>query len=178
MNLQVVVHGGVEAKLEQYALHAPKYLDRVLRLVGSQYRAMLKKNYLSGQMIGRQSGDLYRSIYVSKVKSKKHVYRVGSKAVKSKQDFGGVAIVRTSDATRLANIYEHAGGYSIQPKTRKALMFVTPDGQIVFTKRVSGQARPFMSASSRAFNWSQAFSTATDKVVTDEFAKLGIKVTP
>jgi len=179
IGLSVVVTDGVSDRLHAFGRAAPSMMDRILRMVGSQYRAELKKNYLSGQMLGRSSGDLVRSLYVGRARGKKHVYIVGSKAIRSKQDFGGVAI-RRSDASRikLANIYEHGGGYSIAPKEKKALMFVAADGTIVFTKRVRGQSRPFMTASARAFNWTQAFSKTTDRIVIEETGKIGLGAKP
>jgi len=179
IGLSVVVTDGVSDRLHAFGRAAPSMMDRILRMVGSQYRAELKKNYLSGQMLGRVSGDLVRSLYVGRAKGRKHVYVVGQKAIKSRQDFGGVAI-RRSDSSRLklANIYEHAGGYTIAPKEKKALMFVASDGTIVFTKRVVGRARPFMSASARAFNWTQAFARTTDRIVIDESGKIGLEAKP
>ena len=178
IGLDVIVTDGVSERLESFGASAPRMLDKILRMSGSQYRAELKKKYLSGQMLARQSGDLVRSLYVGRAKGQKHVYIVGSKAVKSRQDFGGVAIAR-SDASRikLANIFEHAGGYTIRPAARKALMFVAPDGTIVFTKRVTGRARPFMTASAQAFNWSAAFESSTTKTIHEECMRIGLEVT-
>jgi hypothetical protein len=130
-------------------------------------------------MLGKNTGNLVRSLYVGRARGRRHVYIVASKKVKSKQDFGGVSIVRSeSESLRLANIYEHAGGYTIVPKNKKCLMFVTKDGNIVFTKKVVGQARPFMSASSKAFDWSKAFENTTDRIITEEAHKLGLEATP
>jgi len=177
--IEVNITDGVTDKLERFGRAAPKHLDKILRIVGSQYRAELKKKYLSGQMLGRNSGNLVRSLYVGKQRGRDHVYIVGSKSVKSRQDFGGVAIVRRDAASlKLANIFEHAGGYTIVPKVKKALMFVTSDGNIVFTRKVTGQARPFMSASSRAFAWAQTFESTTSRVITEEARKLGLEATP
>jgi len=177
IGLEVVVTDGVSDRLAAFGSAAPRMLDTILRMVGSQYRAELKKKYLSGQMLGRNSGSLVRSLYVGRSRGKKHVYIVGNKAVRSKQDFGGVAIVRRDAASvKLANIYEHAGGYTIVPKNKKALMFVTSDGQIVFTKRVVGRSRPFMSASAQAFAWPSAFTKTTDRVVDEECKKIGLGV--
>jgi len=179
IGLSVVVTDGVTDKLERFGLDAPKHLDRILRMVGAQYRAELKKKYLSGQMLGRDSGNLVRSLYVGKARGKKHVYVVGSKSIKSRQDFGGVAIVRSeSSSIKLANIYEHAGGYTIVPKTKKHLMFVTRDGNIVFTAKVSARSRPFMTTSARAFGWSQAFEKTTDRIITEEARKIGLEAKP
>jgi hypothetical protein len=177
--LQVVVTDGVSDKLERFGRDAPKHLDRILRMVGSQYRAELKKKYLSGQMLHKNSGNLVRSLYVGKARGKKHVYIVGSKSTRSTQDFGGVSIVRKDAASlKLANIFEHAGGYTIVPKNKKVLMFVTRDGNIVFTRKVTGQSRPFMTASAKAFGWNKAFENTTSKIITEEARKLGLDATP
>lgn len=177
--IDVIVTDGVTDKLERFGRDAPKHLDRILRMVGSQYRAELKKKYLSGQMLGRNSGNLVRSLYVGQARGRRHVYVVASKAVKSTQDFGGVAIVRReSGSMKLANIYEHSGGYTIVPKNKKCLMFVTKDGNIVFTKKVTGQSRPFMTASAKAFNWPGAFEKTTDRIITEEARRLGLEATP
>jgi len=177
IGIEVRVTDGVTDRLECFGRDAPKHLDRILRMVGAQYRAELKKKYLSGQMLNKNSGNLVRSLYVGRARGARHAYVVGSKAVKSTQDFGGVAIVRRdSSSIKLANIYEHAGGYTIVPKNKKALMFVTRDGNIVFTKRVSGQARPFMSKSAGEFAWSSAFDKTTDRIVAEEARKIGLEV--
>lgn len=177
--MEVIVTDGVTDRLERFGRDAPKHLDRILRMVGSQYRAELKKKYLSGQMLGKDSGNLVRSLYVGQARGRRHVYVVASKKTKSKQDFGGVAIVRSESASmKLANIYEHAGGYTIVPKNKKCLMFVTKDGNIVFTKKVTGRQRPFMSASSKAFGWSKAFENTTDRIITEEARKLGLEAMP
>jgi hypothetical protein len=176
---EIIVTDGVTDRLERFGRDAPKHLDRILRMVGSQYRAELKKKYLSGQMLGKNTGNLVRSLYVGKSVGKKHVYIVGTKSRRYVQDFGGVAIVRKEAASlKLANIYEHAGGYTIVPKNKKCLMFVTKDGNIVFTKKVVGQARPFMSASSKSFDWSKAFENTTDRIITEEARKLWLEATP
>jgi hypothetical protein len=177
--VEVIATDGVSGKLERFGRDAPKHLDKILRMVGSQYRAELKKKYLSGQMLGRVSGNLVRSLYVGPAKGKRHVYVVGQKATKSVQDFGGVSIVRREAVgIKLANIYEHAGGYTIVPKNKKCLMFVTKEGNIVFTKKVTGHARPFMTASAKAFNWPTAFEKTTDRIITEEARKLGLEATP
>jgi hypothetical protein len=176
--MQITVTDGVTGPLRAFSATADKLLDTILRIVGYRYRADLKKNYLSGQMLNQVSGTLVRSLVVGRRKGVKHVYLVGSKAVRDKQDLGGVIIRRRdAGAIKLANIFEHAGGYVIEPKKAKALIIPTPAG-IFFSKRVEGRARPFMSESARAFRWDEAFEKTTDDVVTKEWKRLGLEVTP
>lgn len=171
---QVVVHDGITQPLERFGAAAPKMLDLILKTAGYRYRAFLRKNYLSGQMLAQQTGQLAGSIVVGKKKGSAHVFLVGSKKIVSKQDFGGLVIRRSyGDGVKLSNIFEHAGGYTITPKTAKALVFSTPEG-LVFTKRVQGRERPFMSASAAAFNWGAAFDSSTEQVIARELKKLGL----
>lgn len=175
ISIEVIIGDNVTEPLERFGKAMPAYLDKVLRLVGSQYRANLKKNYLAGQVIGRQSGDLVRSIYVGRARGRRHVYVVGQKAVVKRTNLGVVTVVRrSSDRVKLANIYEHPGGYVIEPKTAKVLVF-EKDGKIVFTKRVRGRDRPFMSASSRNFPWDTAFEKTTDEVVLEAMKEAGVE---
>ncbi len=177
MRTSIILEDGVKDKLRQFGSRFPKALDKVLYRVGTQYRAELKKKYLSGQMLGRRSGQLIKSLYVARAKGEKHCYVVGQKTITERQDFGGVVLVRSSsESLKLANIYEHSGGYTIVPKKAKALVFVAPDGKIVFTKRVQGRERPFMSTSAQRFNWVQAFEKTTDKIVAEEAKLSGMEV--
>lgn len=175
---QIIIKDDVKDRLAEFGKQAPKLLDKILRMVGSQYRADLKKRYLSGQMLNRREGNLYRSLYVGQLRGQRHVYVVDSRAVTSRQDFGGVIIKRTySGSIKLANIFEHSGGYTILPAKAKALVFVADDGKIVFTKRVQGRQRPFMSQSARDFRWNPAFEKTTDKVVEEAAKAVGLEVT-
>jgi hypothetical protein len=174
---QIIIKDDVKDRLDQFGKQAPKLLDKVLRMVGSQYRAELKKRYLSGQMLNRREGNLYRSIYVGQLRGHRHVYVVSSRKTTSSQNLGGVSIKRTdSGSIKLANIFEHSGGYTILPAKAKALVFVADDGKIVFTKRVQGSQRPFMSQSARDFRWDSAFQKTTDAVVLEAANFIGLEV--
>lgn len=165
--VQVVVSGNLEADMAKFGDTAPKLVDRVIRIVAYRYRKDIRKNYLSGQYLGKRSGNLQKSLVVGRKRGTKFVYLVGSKGVKDKK----TGIVNVS-SVKLANIYEHAGGYTIEPVNKKALCFTAADGSLVFTKHVHGQARPFMSASAKNFNWEEAFEKTENEVMGKELKKL------
>jgi hypothetical protein len=158
---QVVVKDGLTGPLERFGKEAPKMLDQVLKGAGYRYRAFLKKNYLRGQMLKQDTGALVRSIYVGKLKRQKHVYIVGNRAVIDRDENGD----SHAGGVKLANIYEHAGGYTIVPKRRKRLFAVTASGYWMFATRIEGKERPFMSASTQAFGWSNAFDAELEKAL-------------
>lgn len=139
----------------------------ILARVGRRYRAHLKAAYLSGQMIngGRGGESLAGRIRVYRDKRRKNVYLVGEKA----NDQGDGRRVK------LANIYEHPGGYTIVPKRRKTLMFVDSGGTWMFSKKIQGRARPFMSASYASFGWDAAFAADSEDVIKKEMQKAGLE---
>ncbi|OHE63853.1 MAG: hypothetical protein A2001_01440 [Treponema sp. GWC1_61_84] len=143
-----------------------RILNFVLARIGRRYRTHLRANYLSGQMIngGRGADSLSGRITVYKDKRQKNVYRVGEKA----SDEGDGRRVK------LANIYEHAGGYTIIPKRRKILMFVDSGGFWNFAKKIEGKARPFMSASFASFGWNDITRAEVDSVIAAELKKAGL----
>lgn len=138
----------------------------ILSKVGRDYRKYMGKEYLSGQMIngGKGSNSLLKRMMVFKDKKHKNVYLVGEKM---KPDSMGRRI-------KLANIYEHSGGYVIVPKNKKALMFVTNDGFWHYSKRIEGKERPFMSYSFKGFGWQSSLTENADKVFESEFRKAHI----
>jgi hypothetical protein len=165
--IQVVVSGNLEEDMAKFGDHAPKLVDRVIRIVAYRFRKDLRKNYLSGQYLDKRSGDLQKSMVVGRRRGVKFVYLVGSKGIKDKKT-GTVNV----SSVKLANIYEHAGGYTIEPKNRKALVFTAADGSLVFTKRVHGREKPFMTASAKNFNWTTAFQKTEEEVIGKELKKL------
>jgi hypothetical protein len=167
IQIQVAVQGNLEGDMAQFGDHAPKLADRVIRIVAYRYRKDIRTNYLSGQYLGRFSGDLDKSIVVGKKKGGRFVYLVGSKGIKDK----ATGTINTT-SIKLANIYEHAGGYTIKPKTAKTLRFMAADGSLVFTKSVHGEARPFMTDSSKRFDWTIAFAKTEEEVIGKEIKKL------
>lgn len=168
---QVVIKDDITPALDQFGAQMPKLLDTVLRIVGYRYRAHIKKNYLSGQMLGIETGQTIQSLVVGKRRGAKHIYIVGSRKVTSRQDFGGVALRRTNtEGVKLANIFEHQGGYVIEPKKAKALIIPVASG-IYFAKRVEGRARPFMTQSAQTFSWGPTIEKTVLEVVEKQLKK-------
>jgi hypothetical protein len=171
IGIQVNVVDGVSAPLERFGAKAGKMLDKILSIIGYRYRKHLRKNYLSGQMLSISTGALVKSLVVGRKRGAQHVYLVGSKPVKDRMDLGGVVIRRTdSSPVKLANIFEHQGGYVIEPKNKQALVIPIPGG-VVFRQRAEGKARPFMSESARSFDWNGAIQKTTDEVVAKALAE-------
>lgn len=167
--VEVAVTGDLEQAFARFGNgHAYKLADKTIRLVGYRYRSYLKKEYLSGQMLGKRSGQLTDSMVVGRPKGygSRLVYLVGGKK-KVRKDGSN-----TAAAIKLANIYEHAGGYVIEPKNARTLVFTAPDGSTVFTKRSQGRERPFMTASAKAFDWKGAFAKSEEDVIGKELKRL------
>lgn len=171
---EVILHGDLEGDMEKFGEQAPKLVDKTIRIVAYRYRSHIKKDYLSGQYLsaGDYKGGLKDSLVAGKKKGKKFVYLVGSKK-KTNKKTGEVY----ATALKLANIYEHAGGYTIKPKNKKALRFESPNvagpGAYVFVRgEIHGRQRPFMSDSVRSFPWSAEFAKTTEEVIVKEMKKL------
>lgn len=171
---EVILHGNLEGDMEKFGAQAPKLVDKTIRIVAYRYRSHIKKDYLSGQMLngGDYKGGLKDSLVAGKKKGKKFVYLVGSKK-KTNKKTGEVY----ATALKLANIYEHPGGYTIKPKNKKALRFESPNvagpGAYVFVRgEIHGGQRPFMSDSVRSFPWSAEFAKTTEEVIVKEMKKL------
>lgn len=138
----------------------------ILARTGRRYVAYMRQNFLAGQLIngGKSSGgeSLSSRIRVFKNKSRKNSYIIGEK-LKAQADGRRV---------KLANIYEHAGGYVIEPKKKKSLLFVDGGGFWIHAKRIEGKARPFMSASFKSFNWDSIISAEGESVYKKEMEKM------
>ena len=165
--VQVAVSGDLEGDMARFGDHAAKLVDKVIRIVAYRYRKDIKTNYLAGQYLKAWSGDLQKSLVVGRKKGSKFTYLVGSKGIKDKT----TGIVNMG-SVKLANIYEHAGGYTIVPKRAKALRFMAADGSLVFAKSVHGEAKPFMTDSSKSFDWTTAFAKTEEEVIGKEIKKL------
>lgn len=166
---QIVAHGDLEAAFERFGNgHALKLADKTIKIVAYRYRKSIRQQYLMGQMLGQRTGELSKSLVAGRKKGapNKLVYLVGAKPLKQKD--GTVS----AGGVKLANIYEHAGGYTIVPKNRKALKFEVSGGTIVFAKKVVGRARPFMSQSSKEFDWPGTFAKTEEEVIGKELKKL------
>lgn len=167
IGIQVVASGSLDDDMARFGQTAPKLVDRVIRVVAYRYRKEIRKNYLSGQYLAERTGLLQKSLVAGRKRGTKFVYLVGSKGIKNKTT-GFVDVT----SVKLANIYEHAGGYIIEPKQAKALRFALSNGTIIFSKSVKGKAHPFMSASSEDFDWETAFQRTEIDVIGREIKKL------
>jgi hypothetical protein len=143
-----------------------RILNFILARVGRRYRAHLRGRYLAGQMINGGGGtdSLSSRIMVYKKKRQKNVYVIGEKAKKTESMTG----------VKLANIYEHAGGYTILPKSKKVLAGVAASGYWFFARKIEGSQRPFMSASFASFGWNPAINAEAESVLKAEIAKAGL----
>jgi hypothetical protein len=176
---QVIIKDGLTEPLEAFGKFAPRMLDGVLKTTGLKYRSFLRKQYLGGQMLYSRPniGPLWASLYVGRKKGAKHVFVIGTKKTTITTVVGMGKVKRIfSGAVALANIYEHSGGYVIEPKNQKCLVFKNKNGDTVFTKRVVGQERPFMSSSAAAFNWAEALDKSADRVIGEKLKQLGFGV--
>jgi hypothetical protein len=122
-----------------------RILNFILSRIGRRYRAHMRANYLAGQMIdgGRGAESLNKRLVVYKDKKHKNVYLVGEKM--GNQEDGR--------PVKLANI------------------FVDKDGHWVFTKKVEGRQRPFMSSSYGSFGWDAATKAEVESVMDAEIKK-------
>lgn len=156
---------GLANNLKELGKQGDKITAKIVGRTARFYRAYVKKNYLSGQMLGSRTGQTKKRMIVYKKKGSKATYVIGQKGFSTNSQTG----------TKLSNIYEHAGGYTIVPKNKKALRFEI-NGQEIIVKKVQGRQRPFMSQSSNSFNFSRSFDESAAEVIPAEFAKLGIEV--
>lgn len=140
-------------RLKEFGKRAPAIALRICRTIGQSFRAHVKKNYLRGQVIGKRSGRLYKSI----------------KIVTDRKSKTGVIV---KPWARLANIYHNPAGVNIVPKTAKVLRFETKDGRVVFTRRVHLEPRPWVGKSVSSFPWQPEIKKAADKVLDRELKKL------
>jgi hypothetical protein len=141
---------GLEDRLRGFGRDAPKILDKVLRRTGSAYRKHMRRNYLRGQMLGRRSGDTYKSIKVRKVRGK-HAYRV--------------------TPGPLAMVYESDKPIIIRPKDAPVLRWINSHGEWRSAREVRLRPRPFVTASYESFDWSKELREASNKVLQRELAR-------
>jgi hypothetical protein len=139
--------------------------NSILSRTGRRYATYIKKNYLRGQLLNGGTGaeSLYGRLRVYRSKRKRFTWIVGEKSK-----------VNGQNSNKLANIYEHEGGYTILPKRRKALRFETVDGKIVFIKKATGKCRPFFSESYDAFPWDSTLESQAEIVIAKELKKAGL----
>lgn len=183
IELTLSIMDNVGPELEKFGdeKNQSRILNFILGRVGRRYRAHLKAVYLAGQMIngGHGRDSLSGRILVYKNKRAKNLYTIGEKR-KNDPRAGQV---------KLANIYEHAGGYTILPKTGKLLAIPSGSdsysvwsgfgkayhGDWIFTKKpIHGKARPFMSASFASFGWNPVIAAEAKAVFKGEIKKAGL----
>jgi len=155
VTIKITIEEEFTRKLDQLGADAPKVLDRILTVTGAKYRDFVRRNYISGQMLNRQSGKLWKSVLSRRLRNSRHV-------------------VLISGQPKLSNIYEHPGGAVIQPKNAKALRFEV-GGKVVFTRKPVRLAwRPFMSQSADSFPFGSTFEVVAERTFAKEFEKRGI----
>jgi hypothetical protein len=151
MRLSVGVEDNVSPRLKAFGADADKLLRKVLRRTGARYRSHMRKNYLRGQMLGRRTGALYKSVRVRKVRRKN--------------------MVEIKPYSPLANIYHNTGPIVIKPKTKQALRWFNAAGEPQFAKEVVLDPRPFVSASFNSFSWRREMFNATTHVINREIRR-------
>jgi hypothetical protein len=142
--------------LDQFGDNAPKILDKVLKKIGTDYRAFVRKNYIRGQVIGKRTGYLDEKYKVAKDRKQKHAYIV-------------------FPYIQLANIYHHAGGADIYPKNKKVLHWYGENGEDIFAKYVHLKERPWVTMSEKAYPWESKSMSLGKALVEKELAKLAEK---
>lgn len=142
-------------RLQQFGKRAKTIALRICRTIGQEFRTFTKKNYLSGQVIGKRTGELYKGI----------------KIVTDRQNRNAVIV---KSWAKLANIYHHPGGADIVPKKGKMLRFEV-DGRVIFMKHVHLDERPWVPKARSAFQWNASIKRSADKVIAREIAKLEAK---
>ena len=110
---------------------------------------LLRDRFCLGLLLGRRTGRLQRDMRVGRVRGQKHVYMV-------------------SGSPRLSSIYEH--GAVIAPKEAGGVLrFMVASAYVVrwvFTRKpVLLRARPFITASSRAFPFQTTFARVAEEEI-------------
>jgi hypothetical protein len=170
IDMDIAIIDRVGPALEKFGneKNQSRILNFILARVGRRYRAHMRSTVLGGQIIngGRGGDSLSSRILVYKNKRGKNIYTIGEKQKNDPQ----------AGRVKLANIFEHAGGYTIQPKSKKALFFVDSGGHWAFTRKpIHGIQRPFMSASFASFGWNPAIDAEAEAVFKKEIAKEGLQ---
>lgn len=156
IQFEIDVQDRFSRELEQFGRRAPTIALRIARTIAQAFRAFTKKNYMRGQVIGRRTGELLKSVKI-------------------------VTDKRTRDAVivkpwaMLANIYHNPAGATIVPKTGTMLKFTNKQGEEVFVKKVYLAPRPWVPRAYAGFQWDTEVKKAADKVIDREIAKLQAK---
>lgn len=155
MTVRITLEDEITAKLDKLGGDAGKILDRILKVTGAKYRDYVRRQYLSGQMLGKRTAKLWRSVLAQKLRRANHT-------------------VLVSGQPKLSNIYEHLGGATIVPRSGGVLRFEV-DGKIVFTRKpIRLPYRPFITESSHAFPFGGTFVQVAERTFEREFADRGI----
>lgn len=151
IHMNVSLEDNVTPRLRAFGDEAPQMLRKVMRRVGSRYRSYMRKHYLRGQMLGRRSGTLYKSVRVRSVKRRN--------------------MVEIRPYSPLANIYHKAGPIVIRPRDAKALRWFNAAGEPQFTKEVRFAPQPFVARSYQSFPWDREMALATQWVINREIKR-------
>lgn len=145
MRLSITMEDNVSPRLQAFGADAPKMLRQIMRRTGSRYRSHMRRKYLKGQMLGRQTGTLYRSVKVRTIKRKD--------------------MVEIRPSTPLANVYHTTGQIVIRPRNAKALRWFDSSGEPQFAKEVRLDPKPFVTRSYQTFPWNREMSQAAQWVI-------------
>ncbi|MFP4066222.1 MAG: hypothetical protein ACLFS5_01855 [Spirochaetaceae bacterium] len=148
MRLAVTLEDNVTPRLRAFGADAPQMLRKVMRRVGSRYRSHMRRNYLKGQMLGRRSGTLYKSVRVRSVKRRN--------------------MVEIRPYSPLANIYHTTRQIVIRPRNARALRWFNQAGEPQFAKEVRMSPKPFVTRSYQTFGWDREMIMATQWVINRE----------
>jgi hypothetical protein len=142
-------------RFKAFGLRAPAVFDDSLRSLSKSFQGAVRREQLSGSMLGGTG--YYKSKYpkITKNKMKDHSFYA----------WGGP----------LANIYEHAGGAEIVAKGKKSLKWMDRrDGSWKTARRVHLRQRAFMSRESSSFDWTGEFVPLAEAAMQKELDKQGI----
>jgi hypothetical protein len=152
IHFEIDVQDEFSDRLEEFGKAAPRMALRICRTIGMSFRAHTKKNYMRGQIIGKRTGELYKSV----------------KIVTDRKTRQAVIV---KPWAKLANIYHNPEGATIRPRVGKMLRFVI-DGEEKFAPEVHLAPRPWVPAAYRDFDWGGEIQKAADKVIAQEIRKL------
>lgn len=155
IQMTVEVQDMFSRELEAFGKRAPAIALRICRTIGMSFRAFTKKNFLRGQVIGKRTGELYKSIKIATDRKSRDA-----------------VIVRPW--AKLANIYHKAGGADIYPKKGTFLKFEV-DGRTIFTRHVHLKERAWVPRAYAQFQWGSEIKKSADKVIEREIKKLEAK---
>jgi hypothetical protein len=146
----ITVEDQVSLGLERFGREAGNMLDAALRDTARRYKGFVRDRYLSGGMLHRRTGKLWKDMRHGKARGKQHDFIISSQP-------------------KLANIYGHAGGADIRPKEKKWLRWATEAGGFGltwhFSKYVHLAERPFMNASAAAYDFGGQFTRSGEAAI-------------